>query len=148
MIAGRQAPINSCPACGYKSRSTCRRCGKKRHRQSDNLCNNLAEIQSDAHLSEAENWRRQSGSKRAISFHMAYLDSSLSANENDVYICPLVNDGATYSGIGLVELRLLAKDLVPNWSGSLHPLPYSVKNRTFCHYSNGNHRSSTRRILG
>lgn len=34
---------------------------------------------------------------------------------------PLVDDGAPYSGLGVVELRSLAPCLLPDWDGTLQP---------------------------
>lgn len=45
---------------------------------------------------------------------------------NDVRpLGPLMDSGGPYSAIGAVELATLSCDLIPDWNGSLHPLPSS-----------------------
>ena len=62
---------------------------------------------------------------------------------------PLVNDGASYSTIGLHELKLL---LIPylrtNWNGKLNPLPNELAGRPHWQFDFGKHAIESRSMLG
>lgn len=60
---------------------------------------------------------------------------------------PLVDDGAPYSGLGIVELRALAGELLPRWNGSLDQIPESVRSTPYWQYGSGQHASAKRKIL-
>ena len=64
------------------------------------------------------------------------------------FIGPLLDDGAPYSGLGLVELKILSPYLHTNWSGKLDPLPRAIADRTHWKYGSGSHSSDSRRMLG
>ncbi len=46
-----------------------------------------------------------------------------------LFVGPLLDDGAPYSGIGLLDFKLIQPFMLPDWSGAYDPLPDFVKNR-------------------
>ena len=64
-----------------------------------------------------------------MTFNMARLndESCFSACH---FIGPLRDDGAPYSSLGLVELKMLSPYLRTNWIGRLDPLPQEIAGRT------------------
>lgn len=74
--------------------------------------------------------------------------ASLSQDDSVPAVGPLVDDGAPYSGLGIVELRTLATSLLPDWDGKLDPVPVQIQSRPYWQYGKGSHASSKRKILG
>ena len=64
------------------------------------------------------------------------------------FIGPLLDDGAAYSGLGQVELKMLLLYLRTKWIGTLDPLPPAIADRTHWKYGTGSHSSDYRRMLG
>jgi len=94
------------------------------------------------------------GPKKAISFSNACLiastcqarSASSDSIADDAALGPLVDDGAPYSAIGLVELRLLL-DRFGQKATDLEPIPSSFAGSTYWQYGSGDHSSAPRRIL-
>lgn len=63
-------------------------------------------------------------------------------------ISPLVDSGAPYSEIVVVELSVLSCQLLPKWNGKLDEMPSSLTDCAFWQYVVGDHASPARRILG
>lgn len=61
---------------------------------------------------------------------------------------PLVDDGASYSAIGIVELNILHSHIGNLWDVIVDTVPYKLKGFTHLQYGIGNHTSATRKILG
>lgn len=61
---------------------------------------------------------------------------------------PLVDEGAPYCGMGIVELIALYKYLLPSWDCSLKPIPSQITETPYWQYGLGSHASSRRRIMG
>lgn len=138
-----------------KSKSTFHKCGRKGLWASDKdkcLGNDNGMTSPTAKPSFSSTGSSSSGGQRkvgTVTFHMPKL------LENKSYITntksapgPLVDDGAPYSGLGLVELRTFARNLLPQWKGELDPLPNSVVDTPFWQYGSGSHASPKRAILG
>ena len=133
-----------------KSNSTCRVCNEKGHWSTNvDKCKLAQSTQS-----RPGNPPSGRGSKPEISpvsphgtikFNMAVL----SPNDTISYMPGLlVDDGAPYGGIRIVELRTLAPDLLPAWDGKLQPLPGKCRCTPSWQYGSGGHASPKRRILG
>lgn len=85
------------------------------------------------------------GKKITVSFNMAtFVGSSANTTSSDE-LGPLVDDGAPYSEIVLVELNLFVDHLPSN--PILETIPESLKEHTHCQYGTGRHASPARRIL-
>ena len=61
---------------------------------------------------------------------------------------PMVDDGAPYSGLGLTELKELAKYIMPASDGKLDTIPKGVADRPFWQYGKGAHSSPKKCIFG
>lgn len=100
-----------------------------------------------------------------VRFNMAQLSSSskiiastvglknkpeyYSINPNDPHsIGPMLDDGAPYSAIGFDELQSLSKYILPNWNGTLDPIPDSISDRPYWQYGVGAHAIPVRAIIG
>lgn len=67
---------------------------------------------------------------------------------NSKIIGPLVDDGAPYSAIGMIELKLLRDHLGLNECFELDPVPKTLNGYTQWQYGTGTHASAARDILG
>lgn len=95
--------------------------------------------------SRTKDEKKPSGlSSRTVHFQMA--------NVNEFSKCdapgPLVDDAAPYSALGIVELRSLSREILPDWNGKLDAIPETLHDCVFWQYGSGIHASSKRRILG
>ena len=93
-----------------------------------------------------------SNTKKTISFNMANIFSSTSTTKNctfvDPFLGPLVDDGAPYSAIGNIELRLLQDQFGYEIDAQFDSIPDSLDGHTHWQYGIGQHSSAPRRILG
>lgn len=80
----------------------------------------------------------------SLQLHMVQMGEVLPQN----LLGLLGDDGAPYSGMGIVELESLLQKILPAWNGDLDPLPKSIADRPYWQYGNGNHASQRRKILG
>lgn len=64
------------------------------------------------------------------------------------FVWPLVDDGAPYSAIGNVKLRLLLGHLGKEGGFVIEPIPSSLHGHTHWQYGVGEHASAPRAILG
>ena len=86
--------------------------------------------------------------KNAISFNMAALVGSTASTYTKPELGPLVDDGAPYSAIGLVELNLLKEHHRSGSPKKLDPIPSSLSGHSHWQYGTGEHSSPARKILG
>ena len=76
----------------------------------------------------------QKSDKKSVTFNMAKFNSSKDSNAEKL-VGPLLDDAATYKGIGFHELKLLSPYLNTDWNGKLDPLTESVSDRAWlCYY--------------
>lgn len=59
-----------------------------------------------------------------------------------------MDDGAQYSGIGMVELSMIKELVTSGWHGDLDPWPASVADTSYWQYGNSDHSSKARPIIG
>ena len=62
--------------------------------------------------------------KGTLQSNIASIGSSRTMSAS---VGPLVDDGAPYCGMGIVELRSLYNYLLPSWDGSLQPIPSHIR---------------------
>ena len=85
--------------------------------------------------------------KKTMTFNIAMLNGTCSFSSSH-FTGPLLDDGAPYSGLGLLELEMLSPYLRSNWNGKLDPLRSAIADRIHWQYGSGSHSSDSRRILG
>ena len=78
---------------------------------------------------------------------MAKLNGAISFSSSH-FIGPLLNDGSLYSGLGLLDLRMLFLYLRNNWNSKLDPLPSAVADHTHWQYGSGSRKSDYQQMLG
>ena len=79
---------------------------------------------------------------------MANLTGSAANTGLSSELGPLLDDGAPYSGIGQVELSLLADHIGLSPNSKIDAIPQALGSHTHWQYGSGEHASSARRILG
>ncbi len=67
---------------------------------------------------------------------------------NPQFSRPLLDDGASYSGIVIQERKLISPFLSTNWNGALEAFPQSLSGYSFWQYGTSNHATSARGMLG
>ena len=143
----RKKRLTSEQLADLKSKSTCNRCHKKGHWASDtDKCEKYSQQEKSQILQSTHHG--VSGTPKSaqgtMQFHMAKM-----SKHHDLSLTPrpLVDDGAPYSGMGIVELRSMCKDIIPDSEGKLLPMPHGVRTTSFWKYGSGSHASSKRIIL-
>ena len=63
-------------------------------------------------------------------------------------VSPLLNDVAVYSSLGFFEIKMLSLNLRTNSTGTVHPLPPAIADRTHWKYGPDIHSSDSIHILG
>lgn len=130
-----------------KSKSTCRKCGVLGHWESDHNPDgslNRPMRPSTNKNESSSNCKASKEPKKTVTFHMVNIPSAIFDNP----VGPLLDDGAPYSGMGLAEFKLIQPFVVPDWNGSLDPLPEIIQDRPWWQYGQGRHASAAKRILG
>lgn len=140
----------------------CDTCGKYGHWKRNHMADgslppgvkslNTPQVQTE-HSSRQSNSENQNygdsssneNKKKTLSFNTVTLDE---CPETPISIGPLVDSGAPYSAIGLVELNILADHLGLQPNPKLGPLPKMLQGYNSCQYGTGNHASPSRKILG
>ena len=129
----------------------CNRCGKyghwlRDHNNDGSLPPAVKSVDNGSSAQTVQNSNNQN-SNRTLSFNMALLTgSSASTINNTLYQHgPLVDDGAPYSAIGLVELKVLASQLRLSQPIKLEKIPESLNDHTHWQYGTGDHSSATRK---
>ena len=128
-------PCNICGKYGHWKRS---------HRSDGSLPDNVKAVEKDGNSAT----NGYESKKKSISFNMAKLVGSSSGTVSSQELGPLVDDGAPYSAIGVVELKLLAKQFGLPHDWSIKPVPDSFKGHSHWQYGTGEHASPAREILG
>lgn len=133
-----------------KSRSTSYQWQEKGHWKSDHnkdgsLKPSVKSVQSNP---RSTNVSKSPGSaqKNTVTFHMVQFTNNYDFAYD--FFGPLLDDGAPYSGMGLSEFLLLQPMLIPNWDGSILPVPREIEACPFWQYGSGEHSSEPRNILG
>ena len=113
-----------------KSKSICRRCKQKGHWAADvDKCpkfNFFSSSEMDSHdnlSGSSASAQIQSGSakqNKSVTFNMATLHNGHDYVPN---VGPVVDYGAPYSGMGLVEFYALYPSICPGWKERLDPIP-------------------------
>lgn len=88
--------------------------------------------------------------KNIISSSPAVLISNMAIFRNDSNkpCGPLLDDGAPYSALGEVELRILLDELGLTFPRQIDPIPRSLQGFSYFQYGTGSHASQSRKILG
>ena len=81
--------------------------------------------------------------KTSVSSNMAKLIGSSAATTVSKDLRPLVDDGAPYSAISLVELKWLGKKLDPALSLTINPIPMTLNGYSHWQYRTGEHASQS-----
>lgn len=133
-----------------KNRSKCRRpdCGKYGHWCKDHVAD--GSLKSGANSSDSPIFGEETVKRVSGRNHLLLILSSLDRLllVSIIQIGPLLDDGAPYSGIGLVEFKLIQSILLPHWKGRYDYLPSCVQDRPFSQYGTGTNSSKARKILG
>ena len=74
--------------------------------------------------------------------------ADININGEGIVSGPLLDDGAPYSAIGIVELKLLFKELGKTFPKRLQKVPEALNGYSHFQYGTGSHASQTRAILG
>lgn len=69
-------------------------------------------------------------------------------NQYEENLGPLLDYGAPYSAIGLVELRILLSEMCLSFPESFGPFPHCLKGFTKFQYGKDAHSSKSRKTLG
>lgn len=126
-----------------KSRSKCHKCSKYGHWSSEH--NSDGSLKANAKSTDEPSNAQHK--RNVASFNMANVSSSHFANFPS-HLGPLVDDGAPYAAVVQCELDLLQPRLLPNWDGTLDPIPDTLSGRRHWQYGCGEHASSPRLIVG
>lgn len=148
------------PAIGALKRMPCHSCGKFGHWKSshkedgtlpdsvksfdsaEEFCASLGQSSSNRPEDDKKNG---DNSKNTVSFNMARLSQN-SVTLDDA-VGPLVDDGAEYSALGIVELKLF-EELYRDTNTEMDPIPASLEGVNHWQFGVGEHASESRRILG
>jgi len=133
-----------------KAKSKCRRCPKWGHWASDHIDQDTLKPGTKSFDGPPCTGFQPTGILRPASKALSFNICTLPRSDLNVtlYSGPLVDDGAPYSGIGYIELSMIAKHVCPDWNATLDPLPDLVSERPFWQYGTGQHVSEARKILG
>lgn len=151
----------------------CRFCGNyghwwDAHQDDGSLPSHIpsSDVPIEKHEDKSQNQHHQSNSadtKSSITFNMAHIKSfkkcaaieerecqeiSAHAPSRSDNIGPMVDNGAPYSAIGILDLLLLSSNILPSFEGSLDPVPDAFKAFNGWQYGSGDHASEPRPILG
>ena len=121
-----------------KMKYPCNNCGKyghwaREHNKDGTLPSNVKSVDKlEGHNSDYQTKNNQNN-KKTISFNMARLAGSSAPTTISNYrnqIGPLVDDGAPYSAIGLIDLKFLANQLDITLPITLNAIPTCLKGHT------------------
>lgn len=141
-------------------RFPCHVCGnyghwKRDHNKDGSLKQGVRNIKSEdigkqqSNINDAQKTGGASSSKKTVTFsNMILLNSAQIKNMADMRLGPLVDDGATYSAIGIVELNILHSHIGNVSEVIVNPVPEKLKDFTHLQYGSGNHTSVARKIIG
>lgn len=84
-----------------------------------------------------------SGLKKTVTFsNMVLVNLSRISSMADMKLGPLVDDGASYSAIGIVELHILYSHIGNVMDFNLDPVTAKLREFTNLQYGSGNHTSA------
>ena len=128
----------------------CNRCGKyghwkKNHNPDGSLPPHVKSVDSNSNSNVSN---ASTTNKTTMSLNMATFAGSSASTVEYEKTGPLVDDGAPYRAIGLVELKLLQNQPDIPQTMKLEPVPDTLEGHSHWQYGTGEHASPTRRILG
>ena len=138
-----------------KMKHPCNMCGKyghwvRDHNSDGTLPHGTKSVENKGTVQGSDQNTTTEEKPRTVSFNMACLvgSSCCTKNGQNVALSPLVDDGAPYSAIGLIELNSLARQLNISKPLELDNIPKRLDVHTHWQYGTGEHSSPRRRILG
>lgn len=148
-----------------KNSSPCKRCGQFGHWYGDHcddgslpahVSSSPSPIvnQSNSKFIDLKQTEKSDVNNKVLKFNNSTALTELSIASSDpnaldaISNGPLVDSGAPYSAIGIVELAVVAAVILPRWNGQLDAVPNAINNCRYWQYGNGNHASEPRKING